>query len=231
MVRHAVSQDSDRFRVGATSIAMQTVTPPILRRFQQAHPEVELEVRELPTHAQVEALLSAEIDVAFLLAPVSHPSLTIRSIHRTRMKLAVPDHHRHALAGRQGTAVPLSAFAGDNFIIPSRQQNSTIYDEIVKTCEGAGFRPRLRECDENQSCLALVKAGLGVVFIPGHMTNFATDGLAVLDIEDPTPILEVALAWRIDDPSPRLSSFRDLQAAEAWPSPCPEPASAASGIG
>lgn len=118
---------------------MQTVTPPILRRFQQTHPEVDLEVRELPTHAQVEALLSAEIDVGFLLAPVSHPALNIESIHRERMKLAVPDHHPHASAGREGTVVPLSAFAGDSFIIPSRQKNSTVYDEIIKTCEGGGL--------------------------------------------------------------------------------------------
>jgi len=213
MVRHAVAESSSRFTVGATAIALQTVTPPILRRFQQAYPEVELEVRELPTHVQVDALLSAEIDVAFLLAPVSHPSLCIRSIHRERMKLAVPDHHPHAPAGKQGKVVPLSAFASDNFIIPPRQQNSTVHDEIVKTCEGAGFQPRLKECDENQTCLALVKAGLGVIFIPGQKTDFATDGLVILDIEDPTPVLEVALAWRIDDPSPRLGIFRDMDDA------------------
>jgi DNA-binding transcriptional LysR family regulator len=215
MVRHAVAGNRSRFAVGATSIAMQTVTPPILRRFQQAYPDIELEVRELPSHAQVEALLSAEIDVGFLLAPVSHPAINIRPIYRERMKLAVPDHHPQAPVGRQGTAVPLAAFAGDNFIIPSRRQNSTIYDEIVKTCEGAGFRPRLKECDENQTCLGLAKAGLGVIFITGQLTDCATEGLVVLDIEDPTPVLELALAWRDDDPSPCLSVFRELHGVEA----------------
>ena len=216
MVRHAVAQNSSRFAVGATSIAMQTVTPSILRRFQEVHPEIELEVRELPTHAQVEALLSAEIDVAFVLAPVSHPGLNIRPIHRERMKLAVPDHHPHAHLGWQGIAVPLSAFAEDNFIIPPRQQNCTVYDEIVKACEVAGFRPRLKECDENQTCIGLAKAGLGVIFIPCQTPDFTTDGLVVLDIEDPTPVLEVALAWRNDDPSPCLSVFRELHGGEAW---------------
>ena len=216
LVRHAVAQNSSRFAVGATSIAMQTVTPPILRRFQQAHPEIELEVRELPHHAQVEALLSAEIDVAFLLAPVNHPAISIGPVHRERMKLAVPDHHHHAPMSKQGTAVPLSAFADDSFIIPPRQQNPTVYDVIVKSCEGAGFRPRLKECGENQTCIGLAKAGLGVIFIPGQTTDLGTDGLVILDIEDPTPVLEVALAWRNDDPSPCLSMFRELHGVEAW---------------
>lgn len=209
-VRHAVAERSGRFTVGTTSIAMQTVTPSLLRRFNLDHPDIELEVRELPSQAQIEALLTAEIDVGFLLLPASNPALSIRPIHRERMRLAVPDTHPHAAAAVQGTIVPLSAFAGDYFIMPPRQQNPTINDEILKACEGAGFRPRLRECPENETCMGLARAGLGVFFIPQQKTDVATDGLIVLDIEDPVPMLEIAIAWRTDDPSACLSVFRDM---------------------
>lgn len=208
VVRHAVAEESRRVTVAATSIAMQTITPRYLRRFRERHPDVSLEVRELPSQTQFEALLSADIDVGFVLLPGAHPDLEIRPIHQERMRLAVPDHHPHALRAKGGLQIPLSAFAGDEFIIPTRAQNSTMYDEIVKTCEIAGFRPRLRECEENQTCLGLAKAGLGVVFIPGQSPQPIADGLSLVDIEDPVPILELALAWRKEDPSPYLDVFK-----------------------
>lgn len=131
------------FTVGVTSIAMQTIAPATLLHFQQTYPEIELEVRELPTHAQIEALLTAEIDVGFLLTPANNTSLIVEPVHRECMKLAIYNHHPHALV-EQETSVPLSAFASDNFIIPSRQQNSTIYDEVIRTCKKSRFSSKIK---------------------------------------------------------------------------------------
>ncbi|ENE2732123.1 LysR family transcriptional regulator [Stenotrophomonas maltophilia] len=212
VVPHAVAEESRRLTVGATSIAMQTVTPTFLRRFTELHPEVTLEVRELPSQTQFESLLSADIDVGFVLLPGAHPDLIVRPVHQERMRLAIPEHHPHARNATRGAQIPLSAFANDEFIIPSRAQNSTMYDEILKTCETAGFRPRLRECEENQTCLGLAKTGLGVVFIPSQSQQPIVDGLSLVDIEDPVPVLELAIAWRKEDPSPYLAIFKELDA-------------------
>lgn len=206
-VRHAIAERSGRFSIGATTAAMQTVTPALVRKFNQAYPDMELDVKEMPTQAQVEALLSAE-----LLMPTSDPALVVHPIHRERMRLAVPDHHPHAVASEDGRAVPLSAFAGDYFIMPPRQLNPAVYDEIIRACEGAGFRPRLRECPRDETCLGHAKAGLGVVFVMGQTAGSVGDGLVVLDIDEPVPELEIAMAWRKDDPSVCLDAFRTLVA-------------------
>lgn len=216
-VRHAIAERSGRFSVGATTTAMQTVMPTLLRQFQKSHPDIELEVREMPTQAQVEALLSAELDLGFVLLPAEDPALTIRPVHRERMRLAVPDYHPHAAGAQQGRAIPLSAFANDYFIMPPRHQNPAMYDEIIRACEGAGFRPRLRECGENETCVSHARAGLGVVFVMGQAPDFPREGLAILDIEDPVPILEIAMAWRTDDPSSCLVEFQNLDPSRRVP--------------
>lgn len=211
-VRHAVSDRSGRFVVGSTTAALQTVTPALIRKFKQARPDIELDVQEMTTQAQIEALVSAEIDLGFLLAPVYHPNLTTRTIHRERMRLAVPDYHPHVIAGSGRGPVPLSAFASDYFIMPPRAMNPATFDEIIHACEGAGFRPKLKECGQDETCIGLAKAGLGVLFILGQKTEMPLDGLAILEVEDPVPELEIALAWRTDDPSTCLQEFWKLDA-------------------
>lgn len=208
-VRHSVAERSGRFTLGYTTLAMQSVTPDLLRKFRTDHPDVEVEVREMTTQAQIEALLSAEIDVGFVLTPVTHESLTIVPVHRERLKLAIPDYHPHAHSSGEGQCVPLSAFATDYFIIPPRSQFPAVYDEIIRACEGAGFRPRLKECGENQTCVGLARAGLGVVFVSGRTSDISSEGLVFVDIEDPAPVMEIAVAWRTQDPSSLLSVFKN----------------------
>lgn len=100
-VRHVVAEQSGKFTVGYTTLAMQTVTPDLLRLFSEKYPEIELDVREMTTHAQVEALLSAEIDVGFVLTPVEDEALTVIPLHKERLRLAVSSRHpQAALAGK-----------------------------------------------------------------------------------------------------------------------------------
>lgn len=208
-VRHSVAERSGRLTVGYTTMAMQSVTPEMLRRFRSEHPDVEVDVREMTTQAQVEALLSAEIDVGFVLTPVIDDALTIVPVHQERLKLAVPDYHPHASLADGRKSAPLSAFAADYFIIPPRSQFPAVYDEIIRACEVAGFRPRLKECGENQTCVGLARAGLGVVFISGRTGDIPSDGLVFIEIEDPAPVMEIAIAWRTRDPSTLLPFFKD----------------------
>ena len=84
-----MAEQSGKFTVGYTTLAMQTVTPDLLRLFSEKYPEIELDVREMTTHAQVEALLSAEIDVGFVLTPVEDEALTVIPLHKERLRLAV----------------------------------------------------------------------------------------------------------------------------------------------
>ncbi|MCA0922868.1 LysR family transcriptional regulator [Pseudooceanicola nanhaiensis] len=208
-VRHAIAEESGRFAIGVTPLAMQTVFPGVIRGFREAHPEIEVSIHELPTDAQVKDLLAASIDAAFLLMPAEDPALEVREIHSEQMRLAVPVSHPH-LKALGNAPLPLSAFAGETFIIPARAQNPGVHDEIIRACAVSGFRPKVKDCTEGQSCLCLVEAGMGVSFVTNRIDCAASGDMRIVDLEDPAPSLSVALAWRKDDPSPLLDTLRDL---------------------
>ncbi|MHA6894592.1 LysR family transcriptional regulator [Ralstonia pseudosolanacearum] len=208
-VRHAIGERSGRFTIGVTPLAMQTLAPHAMRSFRKAYPEIDLEVHELPSEAQIKALATAEIDVGFLLAPVKDPALEVHVVREEVMRLAVRADHPHFKHLRNG-AIPLSAFAGETFIIPPRAQNPGVYDEILRACSVAGFRPRVKDCHESQTCMGLVEAGLGVSFIMTQIECVANAGIRIIDLGAPAPVLSVAVAWRRDDPSSLLGIFRGL---------------------
>ncbi len=212
-VRHAIGDQSGRFCIGVTPLAMQTVFPSVIRSFRETHPEIEVSIRELPTDAQVKELLSADIDAAFLLAPVENPALETMELRTEHMRLAVPANHPH-LQGWSGEPLPLAAFAGDTFVIPSRNQNPGIYDEIIRACAVSGFRPRVMDCTEGKGCLCLVEAGMGVSFVTNRIDCAASGDMRILDLEEPAPCLRVALAWRRDDPSALLKTVQKLALKE-----------------
>ncbi|MER5174103.1 MULTISPECIES: LysR family transcriptional regulator [Thioclava] len=213
-VRHAIAEESGRFAIGVTPLAMQTVFPAVMRGFRARHPEIDLQIHEMPSDAQVRQLLAAEIDAAFLLLPAADPALEVQEIHTEQMRLAVPKSHPH-LKTLGNAPLPLSAFAGETFIIPPRAQNPGVHDEIIRACSVAGFRPKVKDCTEGQSCLCLVEAGMGVSFVTNRIDCAASDDMRIVDLEDPAPSLCVALAWRKDDPSALLQVIRDLALEEA----------------
>lgn len=212
-VRHSIGAQSGRFSVGVVPLAMQTMFPQVIRQFRELHPDIHVDVQELATETQVKGLLSAELDVAFLLAPVSNPELEVHVIHEERMRLAIPVDHPH-LVQLENCEIPLAAFASETFIILPRSRNTGVYDEILRSCTIAGFRPRVQDCHEADSCLGLVEAGLGVSFIASQMECDARPGIRIIEIEKPAPVLSVAVAWRREDPSSFLETIRRLTVRE-----------------
>jgi len=202
-------------RLGSGSVEMAMIrhaatriAPAFIRRFAQIRPDIEMVVEEFSTSAQIEALLSAEIDVGFVLLPASHSALTIEQIHSERMMLAVSDGHPCADSALV-FPLPLSAFAHDRFIVPHGQGSSANHDEIISICRQAGFRPKTLESCDDQTCMGLVRAGMGVLFAPVATQPVSTEGIRLIEIEDPVPTLKIGLAWRKDDPSASLRLFRD----------------------
>ncbi|MBT9386870.1 LysR family transcriptional regulator [Pseudooceanicola sp. CBS1P-1] len=208
-VRHETGAASGRFSIGVTPIAMQSAFPPIMRAFRALHPGLEVTVEDLPTEAQVKGLLSAQIDVGFLIAPASDPELEIQVLKEQKMRLAIPTCHPHFSSDGE-KQIPLCAFATDTFLVPGSGSNDSFHEAIYRACDTAGFRPKIRGCDERQSCLGLVEAGMGVSFVLEEAEIALRPGLALVNLEEPVPCLGIAMAWRRNDPSAALRDIRQL---------------------
>jgi DNA-binding transcriptional LysR family regulator len=65
----------------------------------------------------------------------------------------------HALATRK--RIPLTALAGEPFVLMPRSLGPGLYDQIVSWCQRAGFSPKVvQEAIQMQTVTGLVAAGI-----------------------------------------------------------------------
>ncbi|WP_415847066.1 LysR substrate-binding domain-containing protein, partial [Tsukamurella strandjordii] len=174
-------------RIGAYPSAMRTVITPALIRLSADHPQLRVRVTEIDPATAPEALRSGKLDVALLhrydcLPGRDDPSLDTEPLFEEAVHLATPADSTGALAD----------FAAAQWI--SGTVGTMCDDATVRTCEAAGFTPRVRHrTDDFAAVLALVDAGQGVAIVPDVAAADApsTVRLAPLDIRRRT-----ALAYR-----------------------------------
>ncbi|MFW6723435.1 LysR family transcriptional regulator, partial [Streptomyces sp. MAR4 CNY-716] len=106
--RRAARGETGRLAVGFIDAAIYSVVPPVVRRFSQEYPAVELSVTELRIPDQIREVGEGRLHAGFVHPPVSDPRLAVESMFTEPLTVALPTGHR--LAGL--AAVDLADLAG-----------------------------------------------------------------------------------------------------------------------
>lgn len=194
--------------VGFVSPATYTVLPAAFRAFRERAPDVALELRQLSSGAQAEALRNREIDVGLLHPPVEGaPLLGLRVVVDQPFVAALPA--RHPLAGEH--SIWPGALADEPFVIFPRRTGPGLYDTILGLCQRAGFSPRVvQEAEQMQTIVSLVAAEVGVALVPASIARSLRDGVAYLELEATDARATLAACWRLDTENPAVTVFLDL---------------------
>jgi DNA-binding transcriptional LysR family regulator len=194
--------------VGFVSPATYTVLPAAFRAFRERAPDVALELRQLSSGAQAEALRTKEIDVGLLHPPVEGaPLLGLRVVVDQPFVAALPA--RHPLAGER--AIWPGALAGEPFVIFPRRTGPGLYDNILGLCQAAGFSPRVvQEAEQMQTIVSLVAAEVGVALVPASIARSWRDGVAYVELEGTEARATLAACWRLDTENPAVATFLEL---------------------
>ena len=105
----------------------------------------------------------------------------------------MPRDHPHPLAQRD--RAPLSALAGEPFILFPRSFGRSLYDEILSVCRESGFSLQItQEAPQMSSIVNLVAAELGVSVVPESTAQVQLPGVRYLRIEGRVPMARLALA-------------------------------------
>lgn len=163
-VASAAAGETRALSIGAVPTALNGVLPHVIQRFQERHPRVQLQLREMNTRAQLDALEAGRLNVGLVRRGLESKRLAHRTVLSERMLVAVSDQHPKLGFLDQ---VPLKDLAQENFIFFSREIGRWHYDEMIKACESiGGFTPRVtHQCDTMLNQLGLVSAGLGVALV------------------------------------------------------------------
>ena len=207
--RHVARGSLGTLSIGFVGSAMFSPTlPDILREFRAGHPDVELVLRELPTTAQLHALVGGELDVGVIRGPVAEseidPHLELMTIQRERLVAALPASHRLA-ARRRLRAEDLR---GESFVILARREAPGLYASLAAAMSDAGGLPEdVLEVAEMQTIISLVAGGFGVSLVPTSVGQVDRSGVAFRPIAGATQTIELSVAWRAGTGSPVRDAF------------------------
>jgi DNA-binding transcriptional LysR family regulator len=185
---------------GGSEILIET-----LKYVAKRYPAVRIELQYLTTGMQIEALREGRIHVGFLNLPVHEPALTIETVRKEPLAIAMPKGHPLA----RYESIPLSELKDQRVIMFLRRVAPGLHDEITTMCRNAGFSLNaIHETDNVNASLTLVSAELGISFCAPSIRNCWPD-LVFRPVRS-SVCIEQAVAYRREVQSPVLGIFLDV---------------------
>jgi len=187
--------------IGFVPSASSTVLPELVRRLRRKHAGLNLELREMISSEQIEALVAGHIDAGIARTPTRHPRLAVARQMPDPFCIALP---RNEAKGFDAT-VDLRGFAEHSFVGFTRHRGPAYFDQSIRLCSQAGFSPRIRyEASTVHGVLDLVSAGVGVALVPASTALLAIAGVALRPLRRPGAAEILALLRRKTDSHPLL---------------------------
>lgn len=193
-------------RLGVIPTIAPYLLPHLVRRVADAHPDLELYLREDRTEPLVAQLLTGDLDLLLLALPLDRAGVEELPLYDEPFLLAVPDGHR--LARRKRCDV--SVLAGERLVL--LEEGHCLRDQALALCDLAGVHGAAAiQGTSLPTVVQMVNAGLGVTLIPqGAIGRDVRPGehVTLLELRPDNPSRKVGLAWRAS--SARGASYQLL---------------------
>lgn len=79
-----------RVHIGTTATALTYDLPPVLQRLRNEHPDIELQITNMPTRDAVEAIIQNRIDLALVTLPVDDTHLQVTPLRPRTLQAILP---------------------------------------------------------------------------------------------------------------------------------------------
>jgi DNA-binding transcriptional LysR family regulator len=193
-------------RIGFTASSIHSGFATVLTTARTAINNVELELRELVTAEQLEALAEGTIDIGLLRPPVTGPDLVSRTLIREPLVVALPSTHELAALNRPVKITDLH----DAPMVMYGPVESRYFHELVSAVfQTLAVSPVVVQyLTQIHSILALVNLNWGAALVPEstskvNLEHVVYRSLAV-PIGTPGDQVELSLVWRKDNTNPAL---------------------------
>lgn len=191
------NQDLAAIKRGVVEIAAlpslcSGVLPPILKAFSDAHPGVELRLRDVVA-GQIEDLVrAAEVDFGFGVRTHAASGLNFQPLLMDRLCLLLPPAH----PWNDGRTLSLADLDQQPMILTGR--DSSVRMQVERLFEAQGLTLN-RRCEANymSTVIALVTQGLGISLLPESAVQ-GHDPLVALRLDAPELSRSLGLITRVD---------------------------------
>jgi len=194
LAQQVASGEVGMLRMGFTSSSVfHPLVSHSIQQFRERHPHLEISLSEGITEQLLDEVAHAQLDAAFVrMAGTPSDDVDVVELPTERLKVALPRAHR--LARRQ--SLRLQDLAGEQFIMVPRGKGSSLYDEIFRACQAAGFDPQvIQSAPQLTSVINLVAAGLGISIVPEAIEQVQLNEVRYVAIREPAPRAQLSLAY------------------------------------
>ncbi len=198
-------KESVHLNIGYVANIHYGLLPATLGAFRKLYPRVALNLFDLTSAEQFQALDSGKIDLGFIgLNPaLSGHDLLSECVTYDAIFAALPSVHPLAKKAK----IRLADLAPLFFVSMSVKTHPGTREWLLDLCQGAGFPAKiLQEADVEPTALKFVAGGLGVALLPEQVVELPHEGVVFRPLSPPVE-RESTVAYRADNPSRPLKDY------------------------
>jgi DNA-binding transcriptional LysR family regulator len=207
VVKRASRGEIGQLTLGFQGSSVYDIIPISIKAFRDRFPEVEIIMQHMETSEQVIAIAENNLDIGFVIPPITNANLKMEILLQEPLVLALPENH--PLAAQSEIAI--AALANEPLILASRDRGCGLHEQIFGIYQQAGLSPNVVcAAREMQVMLGFVAAGIGIALLPSHVKNFQRTGVVYRILNPSAPIAGLGIAWKSNNPKPVLSVFLEI---------------------
>lgn len=188
-------------RLGFTAASGFNILGALLTEIDENLPDVDVQLRELVTAEQLQALQDGDLDMGLARPPFDTDVYESRLLLSEQLRLAVPVDHP---LNRLNRPIKANDLADAKLIMHSPTQARYFYDLAIKLMP-IQHGNVVHTVSQILTMVALVGAGHGVAFVPESARYLGIEGVEYLYLDSADDIsVEVHAIWRRGSKNPAL---------------------------
>lgn len=158
--------------------------------------KINIEINTVSSEAQIEAILSGDIDIGFIRPPVYHSldELSSISLYKSFLYVAVSASNQNF---NDKTIVDIRDLKDLRFVSTPHAERGGLSYLASNLCLSSGFsQKRARISSRKLSQLDLVEKGFGICIVPEEFSTVLPRDVRLISINDQNNQSEVKLIWK-----------------------------------
>ena len=203
-----------RLDIGFTGSMVYRDMPRIVRAFGERAPGIDVNLCEMSSSEQIEALLHRQLHAGFVNVSAVPPRLRSLPLDEDRFVCCLPDDH--PLADKR--TVPLTALAQESFVMFARDVAPANHDNVIALFHRAGIHPHTRHAARQWlTVVSLVALRMGVALVPASLAQAGLRGVRFVPIAQLHHPTVGVLAWHEETDAPALRVLLDVARSTGGP--------------
>ncbi|ASM75626.1 HTH-type transcriptional regulator GltR (plasmid) [Pseudosulfitobacter pseudonitzschiae] len=189
-------------RIGASDTMATTWLPDFLVSLGTQFPETTFELSVGPSVRLRDELINQQLDICFIVGPVSNPEIVNHPLCECPMVLAAAPSlglHNRRLALKELETVNILTF----------ERVTQPFQDLKRDLRAAGVSPRLNPISSLQTIVLLTRKGLGIGAVPMAVVDeeLRSDALKLLETEIQLSSLQFAICHRDGPDAPAMQTI------------------------